>query len=198
LSNPDDTFLGRWSRKKRAPQIEAVDETPVAPVDPPEELSDEEILERLDLPDPDQLTAGDDFKAFMTSAVPDHLRKRALRKLWLSNPALANLDGLVDYGEDFTDAAMVPEVLNTAYKVGRGFLDDIMDDAPQDQSGEVAEIESPAETEADDASDDIAMTSDTSEPDADGDMAELDAMPELPQAQEAAHIPRTRMVFTTG
>ena len=37
---------------------------------------------------------GDDFSGFMARNVPDHLRRRALRKLWVSNPVLANLDGL--------------------------------------------------------------------------------------------------------
>lgn len=35
---------------------------------------------------------------------------------------MANVDGLVDYGEDFTDAAMVVENLQTAYQVGKGML----------------------------------------------------------------------------
>ena len=35
---------------------------------------------------------------------------------------LANVDGLVDYGEDYTDAACVIEGLQTAYQVGKGML----------------------------------------------------------------------------
>jgi hypothetical protein len=37
----------------------------------------------------------------MREGVPEALRNRALRKLWLSDPVLANLDGLNDYDEDF-------------------------------------------------------------------------------------------------
>ncbi|WP_294613960.1 DUF3306 domain-containing protein [uncultured Roseovarius sp.] len=84
------------------------------------EKTDAELLEELDLPDPDTLGPGDDFRAFMTKAVPDRIRRRALRRLWLSNPALANLDGLLDYGEDFTDKAKVLEHMQTAYQVGKG------------------------------------------------------------------------------
>ena len=87
-----------------------------------EERTDEELLAELDLPDPDSMKQGDDFSAFMADAVPERLRRRALRQLWRSNPVLANLDNLVDYGEDYTDAALVVENLQTAYQVGKGML----------------------------------------------------------------------------
>ena len=87
-----------------------------------EERPDEEVLAELDLPDPDGMKQGDDFSAFMADGVPERLRRRALRQLWRSNPVLANLDNLVDYGEDYTDAALVVEHLQTAYQVGKGML----------------------------------------------------------------------------
>lgn len=87
-----------------------------------EQESDDEILARLELPDPDTLQPGDDVARFMSDLVPDRLRRRALRRLWRLNPVLANVDGLVDYGEDYTDAALVVENLQTAYQVGKGML----------------------------------------------------------------------------
>ena len=87
-----------------------------------EERPDEDVLAELELPDPDSMKQGDDFSAFMSDAVPERLRRRALRQLWRSNPVLANLDNLVDYGEDYTDAALVIENLQTAYRVGKGML----------------------------------------------------------------------------
>lgn len=115
----DEAFLSRWSRRKRAePEVEIAPEAPVpAPV---EDKTDEEILAELDLPDPDTLTPEDDFSAFMQAHVPERLRRRALRVLWRSNPILANLDELVDYGEDFTDSATVIENMQTVYEVGKG------------------------------------------------------------------------------
>lgn len=92
-----------------------------------EARDDAEILAELDLPDPDTLKAGDDVRGFMSQAVPDRLRRRALRQLWKLNPVLANVDGLVDYGEDFTDAATVLENMQTAYQVGKGMLAHIED-----------------------------------------------------------------------
>lgn len=87
-----------------------------------EDKTDAEILAELDLPDPDSLQPGDPVSGFMSQAVPDRIRRRALRKLWALNPALANLDGLLDYGGDFTDAATVVENLQTTYQVGKGML----------------------------------------------------------------------------
>lgn len=118
-----------WSRRKAAVQAETEAEALVAEEQiitarqaELEEKSDSEILSEFDLPDPDTLQAGDDVSGFMAKAVPDRLRRRALRRLWRLNPVLANVDGLVDYGEDYTDAACVIENIQTAYQVGKGML----------------------------------------------------------------------------
>ncbi|MBT8460377.1 MAG: DUF3306 domain-containing protein [Boseongicola sp.] len=107
-----------------------------------EEKSDEELLAELNLPDPESLRMGDDFSVFMTGAVPDRLRRRALRVLWRSNPTLANVDMLVDYGEDFTDAALVVENMQTAYQVGKGMLKHI-----EEMARQAEELENPSEVE---------------------------------------------------
>jgi hypothetical protein len=86
------------------------------------ERSDEDILEELGLPDPESLKLGDDFKAFMSKAVPEHLRKRALRKLWRSNPVLACVDGLNDYDDDYLAGSTGQGVIKTGYQVGKGML----------------------------------------------------------------------------
>lgn len=118
-----------WSRRKQAVEAEA--ETEVSELIAAEEKqdlealeqkTDAEILEELGLPDPETLEAGDDFAAFMSKTVPNRLRNRALRKLWLSDPMLANLDALVDYGEDFTINPLDTEVIQTTYQVGKGLL----------------------------------------------------------------------------
>ena len=118
-----------WSRRKQAVDTEAkndLEKQLAAEEDKATEAievqTDEKILEELGLQDPDTLQAGDDFSAFMAKAVPTRLRNRALRKLWLSNPALANLDALLDYGEDFTTNADAVEVIQTSYQVGKGLL----------------------------------------------------------------------------
>lgn len=107
-----------------------------------EEKTDAELLEELDLPDPDTLVMGDDFSVFMSKAVPDRIRRRALRILWRSNPVLANVDMLVDYGEDFTDAAMAVENIQTTYQVGKGMLKHV-----QEMARQAEERENPTEPE---------------------------------------------------
>ena len=116
-----------WERRKAAVRAEdAAEEKAKIAADEAEEQerlsqkSDEEILRELDLPDPESLAEGDDFSVFQKRTVPERIRLRALRRLWTTNPVLANLDGLIDYGEDFTDAATVIENLQTAYRVGEG------------------------------------------------------------------------------
>ncbi len=128
-------FLSRWSRLKSETQISDPQVFTPAPDDHPatndhktvtnperndDELSDAELLEKYALPNPDSMQAGDNFSVFMNRAVPDRLRRRALRVLWNSNPVLANLDELVDYGEDFTDAATIVENMQTVYQIGKG------------------------------------------------------------------------------
>jgi hypothetical protein len=123
-----------WSRRKAgveteekiALQIKDAEETGALQAEQAEK-TDEELLLELDLPNPDDMKMGDDFSAFMSKAVPDRLRRRALRRLWLANPALANLDGLLDYGEDFTDSATVIENLQTAYQVGKGMTEHVLE-----------------------------------------------------------------------
>ena len=159
----DTEFLGRWSRLKRGEDADV--ELAPAPLEEHDTdldgLSDAEILEKLNLPDPDTIVSGEDVKAFMATAVPNRIRQRALKALWASDPVFANLDGLVDYGDDFTDAAMVPEVLNTVYQVGKGILRDIVEEEPvnevasQDDDLEPALEEEPQEFQDDDAAPDM-------------------------------------------
>lgn len=142
MSGRDDSFLSRWARRKQAVAAEEAEarvsaEPAAAPAEapPPETRTDAEILEELGLKDPDLLEAGDDFRAFLQAAVPEHLRRRALRKLWVSNPVLANLDGLNDYDGDFTGGSVGPGMLKTAYQVGRGLVRDLVEDGPEAEAG---------------------------------------------------------------
>ncbi len=134
---------GFWSSRKAAVVAEAKTEAQASIAQQEadaraalEEKTDAEILEELNLPNPDQMGEGDDFSVFMKTIVPEHLRRRALRRLWSSNPVLANLDQLVDYGEDFTDSAVVVENLQTTYQVGKGMLKHIEEMARQAEEAE--------------------------------------------------------------
>ena len=151
-----------WSRRKAAVAAEkAQDAAHVqerARAETVEELeakTDEEILDELGLPDPTTLKPGDDFAAFLKDAVPDRIKKVALRKLWTSNPILANVDGLLDYGEDFTDAAVGAGVVETTYQVGKGMLAHVQEMARQAEEAARKALESDEE-EANEALDEVS------------------------------------------
>lgn len=92
-----------------------------------------------DLPDIESLDASSDYTGFMSSKVSDTVRNMALRKLWRSDSVFANLDGLIDYGEDFTDAATVVEGMKSVYTVGRGMVDYEAEEAAK-RAAEDAEV----------------------------------------------------------
>lgn len=131
--------MDAWSRRKarvaeqeaaeaRAAQKAAVRSAEAAMA----EKTDAEICAELNLPDPNDLRPGDDFTAFLKKEVPERLRRLALRRLWRSDPLLANVDGLVDYGEDFTFKQGVGEAIATAYQVGKGFAAPVVEEGAQE------------------------------------------------------------------
>ncbi|MEL7261612.1 MAG: DUF3306 domain-containing protein [Pseudomonadota bacterium] len=132
-----------WSRRRAGVEAEAqavearVAEAEAAKL---EERPDDEILAELNLPEPEALDSPDAVRAFLKEELPQRLKTRALRRLWRLNPMLANLDGLVDYGEDYTDAATVIENMQTVYQVGKGMLTAFLEDEE-----ETADEEAPAE-----------------------------------------------------
>jgi uncharacterized protein DUF3306 len=127
-----------WSRRKARVEAEAQADVQAeqaraeaAELALQEQKTDAELLVELELPDPDTLQPGDNIVGFMAKAVPERLRRRALRQLWRINPVLANVDGLVDYGQDFSDSALAVENLQTAYQVGKGMLKHVEEMARQ-------------------------------------------------------------------
>ena len=158
-----------WSRRKaavkaeedaelrlRASEAEGFDAARAA--EEADEKTDDEILAELNLKHPDDLEPGDDFSAFLQKSVPERLRRRALRKLWLSNPVLANLDDLVEYGEDYTDAATVIESLQTTYQVGKGMLKHVMAIEEQNEIADGESAHGAEETDQDAGQTNVCVT----------------------------------------
>jgi len=144
----DEGFLGRWSRRKASTKTAAAVEHISPPTDlvddkklptavehePDDQQPTEKAFDPATLPDIDKMGPGSDFSVFMQSGVPSALKTKALRKLWLVKPELANLDGLIDYGEDLTGSFKVVDQLKTAYQVGKGFLKDDEEQEPPDET----------------------------------------------------------------
>jgi hypothetical protein len=200
-----------WARRKAAVDAEAKAQEAQRAAQDAEareaaqaEKTDAELLEELGLPEPETLGADGDYKAFMADGVPQRLKSRALRCLWRSNPVLANVDGLVDYGEDFTDAACVVENLQTAYQVGKGMLAHVEEMARQaeaaaagkavdEDAGDAPEADADEEnTDDGDSTDSHASVFAAREP-ADGQGAQT---PRIQDEDEAPLPPRRRMAFT--
>jgi len=120
-------FLARWSQKKLAerrgldPEGAPANAPPIAaPVAPAVPAGDSSIPQEL--PPVDSLTKDSDFAPFLRAGVPAELRLAALRKLWTSDPVWALPERLDLHNLDYTFPG-VPQLVQTAYRVGQGFLD---------------------------------------------------------------------------
>jgi len=172
----DEKFMSRWARRKAenregslveddvTTQVSGIDGT----IDQAALTDDAEAS----VEDPDdhpalgieieKLDYDSDFTVFMHEKVPQAIKRQALRHLWATNPILANVDGLNDYDEDFTDAATVVEGLKAAY-------DEACARRKATEDAEAAKAKGAPKPEADDEQDDadsedeaaIAEASDT-------------------------------------
>ncbi len=168
-------ILSTWSRRRAAVAAEAEAEALAAEQALLEreqaelcEKTDEEILEALGLPDPDSLVQGDDFKVFLSKAVPAHLRKRALRTLWRSNPVLACVDGLNDYDDDYLTGSFGQDPIKTAYQVGKGMLAHLLEVERQKEAAltpaAIEEVAAEPECETPEVEAFVAVVEDAQEP----------------------------------
>jgi len=132
-------FLARWSRLKREARAP---KPPAAAAPPPEAAPAQEAppLETppAELPPLESLTAESDFSVFMRPGVAQSVRNAALQKLWRSDPVFANLDGLLEYGEDYAAAFKSEAVVDTVYRVLLG-----MPDPEKPKTAESAAAEAP-------------------------------------------------------
>ena len=127
-----ESFIGRWSRRKRAARVEpsplepgsardggragTPESTVSAAVEPsPAETSPgapEPVLTDADMPPLETLDAQSDWTGFMSPGVSPELRKAALRKLF-HLPQFNVRDGLNDYDEDFTSFEPLGDVVTS-------------------------------------------------------------------------------------
>lgn len=118
-----DGFLNRWSRlksesKDRPAPPPAAPEAAAAPVETVTEIPPE-------LPPIDSLTKESNFSAFLQAGVPEDLRRAALSKLWSSDPMFTQPEVFDLHMEDY-NAHPLGEVVKTAWKLGKGVVDDLI------------------------------------------------------------------------
>ncbi|MGC6453688.1 MAG: DUF3306 domain-containing protein [Candidatus Puniceispirillaceae bacterium] len=90
-------------------------------------LDDDQLLRKYGLTDPEEIEDEAGLEAFMENGLPDRLRQMALRRMWRLNPLFRFADEMVEYGENYTDAATVIDGMTTAYQVGKGYLQKTLD-----------------------------------------------------------------------
>lgn len=180
--------LRRWSRRKReavrgkeaadeahgrdasrAPSEAAQDAREPAGDAPAPATVEEKDLTDEDMPPIGSLDENSDYSGFLSPGVSEGLRRRALRKLFLS--AVFNVrDGLDDYDEDFTNFEALGDIVTSdmrhqaeaeAERARRAQADTGPADLPEDDPG-------PAET---------GPTADAAEDEADAARADAAGMP---------------------
>jgi hypothetical protein len=158
----DQGFLSRWSARKtqiaRATTVpednleeqkEAAGGRAEQESDEEASLSDNELLEKYELPDPNDVEEEAALDRFFDGKTPERLRQMALRRLWRINPLFGVVDDMVEYGEDYTDAATVIDGMQTAYQVGKGYLNKVIESGEEDESIEHSNSQVDEDTQAD-------------------------------------------------
>ncbi len=151
MSEDIGTRLSRWSQRKlaarrgeageeveEAPRDDEKPAAPATPVAPTAEGTPADAEATPVLPPVEELTRDSDYTVFLAKNVPESIKNAALRKLWASDPVFSVLDGLNDYCEDFNATYEPISLAQTAYKVGKGYFDEIAeklepaaDDSPE-------------------------------------------------------------------
>ena len=116
----DESFLGRWSRRKRAEPAQRQDEdvkvesgvaaqraADGAPQLPAQPAPHDPAAAPADLPNIDDLTPSSDYRRFMQPDVPRASRNAAMKKLF-TDPHFNVMDGLDIYIDDYTKEDPIP------------------------------------------------------------------------------------------
>ncbi len=142
------SLSARMRRKEKVSRGEDVPETleeeqaaanapapdPTAESEEDAALDDNQLLQKYGLSNPEEIEDEAGLEAFMENGLPDRLRQMALRRMWRLNPLFRFADEMVEYGENYTDAATVIEGMTTAYQVGKGYLQKAFDALDDEES----------------------------------------------------------------
>ncbi|MEA2942741.1 MAG: hypothetical protein QOD09_3270 [Bradyrhizobium sp.] len=115
-----ENIMTRWSRMKRQSativepngsssgpkpnEADAGDLKETPPTDP----STVATFDPASLPSLQSITAGTDIRSFLASAVPAELTRAALRRAWVTDPAIRDFIGIAENQWDFNDPTAMP------------------------------------------------------------------------------------------
>jgi len=201
----DGGFLQRWSKRKAAIKNEnpaladdeslddqnqalAAEEKPEASLEAAEDdLTDEDLCAKYELTHPDQCDDPEQLDDFFNRPLPDRLKQLAMRRMWRLNPLFRFADEMVEYGENYTDAATVLPDMQSAYKVGKGYFDKLMaekaeaEDAVADDAADEDNAEEAVNDEASDSPNPEETAQVESQSNADEDLATEENNPKTPK-----------------
>lgn len=109
-----EPFLARWSKRKidnsKQPPADGVSPMPaIARTDGDAEKPFDPKDFELPIPDLDDIVAGFDMRPFLQKGVPESLKNAALRKLWITDPAIAGfVSPALDYAHDYNTPGAAP------------------------------------------------------------------------------------------
>jgi hypothetical protein len=111
LERSIEKFLERWSQRKRAAAQPAPGQEAAGPhssaassatsASPPE-------FDPASLPPIESINAASDLRAFLAAGVPPGLARAALRRAWVTDPAIRDFIGIAENQWDFTRPDGVP------------------------------------------------------------------------------------------
>jgi hypothetical protein len=115
-----DSFLARWSRRKRTqttadvPPSEEAPATPRADPDAGEARESAgaapappQAFDPATLPPIEEITATTDIRPFLAAGVPPELTRAALRRAWILDPKIRDFIGPADYDWDFNSPGAI-------------------------------------------------------------------------------------------
>ena len=151
MSDPEGTFLSRWSRRKALRQQALDDDTVAGSVDQAQQTADEPAEESAppltdkDMPPIESLGEDDDFSGFLSPEVSEKLRKLALRKLF--HGAGYNIrDGLCEYDDDYTVFEPLGDIITSDMRHQKEMLERKAREAAEREKALVSESETETET----------------------------------------------------
>jgi hypothetical protein len=161
MSGPEKSlqdFLQRWSRRKLSAQERGAAEPDAraeqtntvqggAPADAASEPSAALSFDPASLPPIETIGAGTDIRPFLAPGVPENITRAALRRAWVSDPAIRDFIGIAENQWDFTKPDGVPgfgafELTPALRRMAAGILGGERDDDAVSSNVESAGVKS--------------------------------------------------------
>jgi hypothetical protein len=123
MTDPDhqgETFLQRWSRLKQTaeaapredsePLLRKTSNADPDALPPPTAQSevDPTVFDPTTLPPIEAISASSDIRAFLAPGVPDKIKRAALRRAWVMDPAIRDFVGVAENQWDFNKPDSIP------------------------------------------------------------------------------------------